>query len=105
MKIIPIRQTGLGGRVIITRDRPFITEIVIVPDAVVRDAMAKMTQGKVIAISEGVTQCKVGDEVIFGQYTGKHIKVPLLDSREVEEFDVMLEDDVIAIAKEDEDGN
>ncbi len=69
---------------------------IIIPDS----AKEKPQQGKVIAVGNGKTKddgtrialdCKAGDTILFGKYSGQEIK---LDG---EEYLIMREDEVLAI--------
>ena len=83
VKPIEAEETSLGG--------------IIIPDA----AKEKPTKGEVIAVGEGkfidATGCvrapkvKVGDKVIYGQYSGSAYK------QDGVEYKIIKEDDVLAI--------
>jgi len=96
MKILP-----LGSRVIIRR-APTTEKIgsIIVPDT----AQKKVTRGEVIAVGPGgVTasgqriepRIKVGDKVVFGDYSGTAFEF------DGEERIAMLEDDVLGVIDEE----
>ena len=83
VKPIEAEETSLGG--------------IIIPDA----AKEKPTKGEVIAVGEGkfidatggvrAPKVKVGDKVIYGQYSGSAYKY------EGVEYKIIKEDDVLAI--------
>lgn len=83
VKPIEAEETSLGG--------------IIIPDA----AKEKPTKGEVIAVGEGkfveatgnvrAPKVKVGDKVIYGQYSGSAYK------QDGVEYKIIKEDDVLAI--------
>ncbi len=93
MKIRPLHD-----RVVIRRTEEERTSPggIVIPDA----AAEKPIKGEVIAVGNGklldngeirALDLKVGDEVLFGKYSGTEVKV------EGEEVVVMREDDVMAV--------
>ena len=83
VKPIEAEETSLGG--------------IIIPDA----AKEKPTKGEVVAVGEGkfidatgavrAPKVKVGDKVIYGQYSGSSYKL------EGVEYKIVREDDILAI--------
>ena len=93
MKIRPLQD-----RVIVRRMEEEKTSPggIVLPDS----ATEKPIKGEVVAVGKGLVQengdlrpldLKVGDEVLFGKYSGTEIKV------DGEELLVMKEDDIVAI--------
>ena len=93
MKIRPLHD-----RVVIRRTEEERTSPggIVIPDA----AAEKPIKGEVIAVGNGklldngkirALDLKVGDEVLFGKYSGTEVKV------EGEEMVIMREDDVMAV--------
>jgi len=96
MKIRPLHD-----RVVIRRTEEERTSPggIVIPDA----AAEKPIKGEVIAVGNGklldngeirALDLKVGDEVLFGKYSGTEVKV------EGEEVVVMREDDVMAVIED-----
>ena len=96
MKIIP-----LGSRVLVRRDEtPEKQGSIYIPDT----AKKKVTRGVVLAVGRGrVTssgtliepRIKVGDKVVFGDYSGTEFSV------DGEERITMLEEDVLGVIEEE----
>lgn len=90
----------LHDRVIVRRKEEEKTTAsgLIIPDS----ATEKPSKGKILAVGKGrindngsllALDVKVGDQVLFGQYTGTEIKV------EGETLLVMREDDIVAVVE------
>ncbi|MDA0824624.1 MAG: co-chaperone GroES [Proteobacteria bacterium] len=93
MKIRPLHD-----RIVVKRLEEDSTSAggIVIPDS----AAEKPSRGKVVAVGNGkildsgtvrALDVKVGDQVLFGKYTGTEVKV------DAEELLVMREDDIMAI--------
>ena len=93
MKIRPLHD-----RIVVRRLEEDSTSAggIVIPDS----AAEKPSRGKVVAVGNGkildtgavrALDVKVGDQVLFGKYTGTEVKV------DAEELLVMREDDIMAI--------
>ncbi|MFO7287675.1 MAG: co-chaperone GroES [Gammaproteobacteria bacterium] len=93
MKIRPLHDRVIVKRVEETRTSP---GGIVIPDT----AAEKPSRGEVIAVGKGKIletgevrplDVKVGDEVLFGKYSGNEVKV------DGEEIVVLREDDILAV--------
>jgi chaperonin GroES len=93
MKIRPLHD-----RIVVKRLEEDSTSAggIVIPDS----AAEKPSRGKVVAVGNGkildtgavrALDVKVGDQVLFGKYTGTEVKV------DAEELLVMREDDIMAV--------
>ncbi|MFT4584793.1 MAG: chaperonin GroES [Gammaproteobacteria bacterium] len=93
MKIRPLHD-----RIVVRRLEEDSTSAggIVIPDS----AAEKPSRGKVVAVGNGkildtgavrALDVKVGDQVLFGKYTGTEVKV------DAEELLVMREDDIMAV--------
>ena len=90
-KVLP-----LGDRVVINKDMP-TSKILVIPDTALDAARITTTTGMVVAIGPDVLHVAVGDYVTFGQYAGKRLKVKDKETGELLEYDIMREEDVLAV--------
>lgn len=91
------------GRVVVIRDVPFVTEKIEVPLHIYDSEHRKITQGIIVEASDACQSVGAGDHILFGSYAGMHVKVRDNSFKGgTIGYDLMMENDIIAIIEEDE---